>query len=168
MIELKGNPASPGISIGTIHLLDEDQLQIQDTIIPDNKIDEEIEKFLTAIKSTEEDLLKIKNNVKRDLGPTYGDIFDTHLLFLKDKSLIEETISTIKETKQNSSLVFYRLMKRTQNALLGQDDKYLKERASDIGDIKRRVIRKIHGDDRLCIYSIANPGIVVSRELTPS
>ncbi len=168
MIELKGNPASPGISIGTIHLLDEDQLQIQDTIIPDNKIDEEIEKFLTAIKSTEEDLLKIKNNVKRDLGPTYGDIFDTHLLFLKDKSLIEETISTIKETKQNSSLVFYRLMKRTQNALLGQDDKYLKERASDIGDIKRRVIRKIHGDDRLCIHSIANPGIVVSRELTPS
>ena len=42
MIELKGKPASSGISIGIVHLLDEDQIQIEDTPIPDNKIEEDI------------------------------------------------------------------------------------------------------------------------------
>ncbi len=168
MINLKGKAASPGISIGKVYLLDEDRIQIQDETLTDEQIKKEIEKFLNAIKSTEEDILKIKENVEKSLGASYGEIFDTHLMFLKDKVLLDKTISEMKRTRKNSDHVFYRIMKKTQESMISLKDEYLKERASDIRDIKRRVIRKIQGDERLCIYQITEPAIVISHELTPS
>ena len=64
MINLKGKAASPGISIGKVYLLDEDRIQIQDETLTNEQIEKEIEKFLNAIKSTEEDILKIKKMLK--------------------------------------------------------------------------------------------------------
>ena len=168
MINLKGKAASPGISIGKVYLLDEDQIQIQDRNLSDSEIDEEIKKFLDAIKSTENDIEKFKENVEKSLGTSYGEIFDSHLMILRDKIFLENTISEIKSKRKNSDSIFYSIMKKTQESLISTNDRYLRERASDFKDIQRRVIRKIHGDDRLCVHQISEPVVVVSHELTPS
>ncbi len=168
MINLIGKAASPGISIGKVHLLDEDQIQIQDRTLTDSEIDKEVERFLNAIKSTEDDIKKFKENVEKNLGDAYGEIFDAHLMILRDKVFLEKVISEIKIQRKNSDQVFYRIMKKTQESLSATDDKYLKERASDFKDIKRRILRKLQGDDRLCIHQISEPAIIVSYELTPS
>ena len=168
MIILKGKAASPGISFSKVFLLDEDQIQIQDKSLADGEVEEEIEKFLNAIKLTGEDILKIKANVERNIGYSYGDIFDAHFMILKDKSLIDKTISEIREKKKNAGHVFYRIMKKTQDSLVSSEDEYLKERASDIRDVKRRVIRRLQGDSRLCVYEISEPAIIAAPELTPS
>jgi phosphotransferase system enzyme I (PtsI) len=168
MINLKGKAVSPGIAIGKLFLLDEDQIQIQGKTLSDEDVEKEIINFFNAIKNTEEDILKIKENVEKNLGTSYGEIFDTHLMFLKDKLLLDNTISEMRKTRKSSDEVFYRIMKKTQESLISTNDEYLKERASDIRDIKRRVIRKIQGDDRLCVHQINEEAIVVSHELTPS
>ena len=90
MIQLKGKAASPGISISKIFLLDEDQIQIQDKTLSDGEVDEEIERFLNAVKLTGEDIVKIKENVEKNIGASYGNIFDAHLMILKDEDLDEK------------------------------------------------------------------------------
>jgi len=126
MITLIGKAVSPGISIGKVHLLDEDQIQIQDRTLTDSEIDKEVEKFLNAIKSTEDDIKKFKENVEKSLGDAYGEIFEAHLMILKDKVFLEKIISEIRTNRKNSDQVFYRIMKKTQESLSATDDKDLK------------------------------------------
>jgi len=163
---LKGNPASPGISIGKAFLVDEDHINITTRQLKKNEIDEEIEKFKSALNETEKDINEIK---KRFSGIIYdkGDIFEAHLQILRDDSMIKKTISKLKDEKKNIDFIFYNLMVEIQNKLLNSNDEYLRERAQDIKDLKRRVIRKIQGKKFSSSIHLEDESIIVARILTP-
>ncbi|RKY84542.1 phosphoenolpyruvate--protein phosphotransferase [candidate division KSB1 bacterium] len=166
--KLKGKPASPGITSGKIVILDEDHLNIEDKNIHPENIDGEIEKLLRAIEITRKELIQIRNNVNKTIGIEKGAIFDTHIMFLQDKILLNRIIDKIKNTRKSADFVFYNEMKRIQNILENSKEEYIKDRALDIKDVKRRVIRNIQGiSPRKFLFSNENV-ILVCYELTPS
>jgi len=165
---LKGKPASPGVAQGTIIIVDEDHLNIEDRSITKNEIDSEIEKLLSAIKLTQQELTEIRNNVNTTIGIERGAIFDTHIMFLEDKFLINKIISRIKSTRKSAEFVFYTELKKIQNVLAASQEEYIRDRALDIKDVKRKVIRNIKGTSKKKFLHGEEKVICVCYELTPS
>ena len=165
---LEGRPASPGLTIGKVLIFDPDRIELRRRTLVENEADEEVFKFTQAIESTISDLRNIKSNVARDLGSEEAAIFETHLMMLQDKVFIDRVIENIRVKKQNADAMVHDVLCVHHDALQSTKDEYLKERAADIRDIRRRVIQKIQGKDCQKTFEIIEPSIITSRELTPS
>lgn len=165
-ISLNGAAAVPGVAIGKAYLVDEDHLKIVRRYLKDYEIQEEIRIFKDALNETESDILEMKKHFI-DLSYEKGEIFDAHLQMIKDESMIKKTIDKIKKDKENVDYIFYNHMIEIQNNLLKSKDEYLQERAQDIKDLKRRVIRKIQGEDHSPFANLEEKSVVIARNLTP-
>jgi len=161
---LKGQPISPGIAIGKAFILDEDYIETPKERIPAHKIQDEIDKFKQAIHNTIRDLQTIIDQVGMRVSARKREIFDAHLMILEDAQIIEQTISEIKNKQINADYAYFNIMRNYQRALSASSDSYLKERAADIRDMKRRVIRRIQGVQRDRRDNLKDT-VVVAREL---
>ena len=163
---LKGIAASPGVSEGKAFIY-----LHRDPKIPSyhvSKLQDEIQRFEQALLDTREQILEIRNDVASKLGESEAQIFDAHQLVLEDQALIEETISEINETKQNIEQCFHRISSRYIRFFEEQQDPYLKERASDIKDVTKRVLRNLLGVTSHGTASMTESSILCSEDLNPS
>ena len=67
-----------------------------------------------------------------------------------------------------SSSVYIEFRKDTMIILTNSDDVYLRERASDLKDISRRLIRNLIGATAAGTVFLESPRVLVSEDLTPS
>ena len=164
----EGIPASPGIAIGKVHLLNRDTPQIEERNLNEKEVQQEIERFKNAVEMAKRDLMSLKEEATEKLGEEAAKIFEVHQMLLDDQSIVDETIKQIATEKKNADLIFYHRMKHYQNALEALKNDVFKSRSLDIKDIKRRIIRNIQGNSRNYLNKIVESRIIVTRELTPS
>jgi phosphotransferase system enzyme I (PtsI) len=103
---------------------------------------------------------------KEKMGDTRATIFEAQLLILEDPSLIgliEKRI--IQEAREPESIVKEEFNK-SMAILFDNDDQYMKERATDIEDIRNRIIRNLKKER--WSSKIVTGSIVVSEILTPA
>ena len=81
-------------------------------------------------------------------------IFDAHLLVVEDRTLIDEVLRTLARDKTNVEHVFQNVAGRYAKTLSEIDDPYLRERALDIHDVTRRVVRNLMGKESRDLASI--------------
>lgn len=163
-IILIGQPISPGIAIGKSILLADDYIETKKRAIPVKKIKNEIESFNKALIETIKDLRLIIDQVGSRVSAHKREIFDAHLMILEDKAIIEQTVKEIRENKVNADFAYFNIMRSYQRNLSASNDTYFKERAIDIRDIKRRVIRKIQGRKNAGSANLKD-NIIISRDL---
>jgi len=161
---IKGQPISPGIAIGSAFLLDDDYIETVEESIPEENVPAEIEKFKKAIQETTHDLQLIIDQVGAHVTGQKREIFDAHIMILEDRHIINQTIEEISVNRINADYAYYKIMRSYQRNLTNSQDSYLRERAIDIRDIKRRVVRKILGAQRRLPGSLKN-NVIVAREL---
>ena len=103
---VSGVGASPGIAIGRAFLLDRGKLKTRGEKISSDQVGAETERFIEAVASARQELEEIKERTIRDGGSEvtgqHNYIFDVHLLMMKDKMLVDDTITLIKEKKINA------------------------------------------------------------------
>jgi phosphotransferase system enzyme I (PtsI) len=58
-------------------------------IVATGEVKGEIERFHTALEDSQRDLLQLQERVQSELGSAEAEIFTAHLLFLKDRQLID-------------------------------------------------------------------------------
>lgn len=165
-IVLKGIAASPGVSEGTAFIY-----LHRDPTIPSyqvSNIDNEIARFEESLLQTREQIIEIRNDVASNLGESEAQIFDAHQLVLEDQALIEETIASIRESNQNIEHCFNEVSKKYIRFFEEQNDPYLKERASDIIDVTKRVLRNLLGITAHGTAALTEPSIICSEDLNPS
>ena len=63
---LKGIPASPGIAIGQVHLMDSDDLSVMKKSIKESEVSKEILRFEEAHIKTREDISDIKESIEQN------------------------------------------------------------------------------------------------------
>ncbi|MFC1732635.1 phosphoenolpyruvate--protein phosphotransferase [candidate division KSB1 bacterium] len=142
---IEGQPVSPGIAIGKAFILADDYIKTQEVSITDDKIQYEVTRFENAIRDTVNELKLIMDQVGVRVTAQQRSIFDAHMLILEDQHILKETVDKIKKDRINADHAYFSIMQTYQRNLLSSSDSYLRERAIDIRDIKRRVIRKILG-----------------------
>jgi len=167
MIKLKGISASGGIAIGKAHFIGKEEFSIPKRDVPYSDISLEIYKLEEALINTRKELINLQEKVAQELGLTHAKIFEAHLLVLEDRVLIENIIEQIKVKRVNVEYAFSESIKRYKEALLKLNDEYLRERAIDIDDIAKRVLRKLLKVSSN-ISEIKEKVIIVAHDLSPS
>jgi len=101
---IKGNWRFTGIVIGKAYLFDRFDAQTPFYKLGDPElIGEEVQRFQKALRESERQLLDLKSKLS-DLGggmdPLY--IIDVHIMILKDRKFVEQTIQNIREMSVNA------------------------------------------------------------------
>ncbi|EAF8877407.1 phosphoenolpyruvate--protein phosphotransferase [Listeria monocytogenes] len=164
--ELKGIAASDGIAIAKAYLLVEPDLSYEKTEVTD--VESEVKRFESALEVSRTELSMIREKAAKDLGEDKAKIFDAHLLVLNDPELTGPIEESIKNSKTNAETA----LQETTDMFIGMfesmDNEYMRERAADIKDVRKRVLSHLLG------VTIPNPAlideevVVVAADLTPS
>ncbi|EFQ9787772.1 TPA: phosphoenolpyruvate--protein phosphotransferase [Listeria monocytogenes] len=164
--ELKGIAASDGIAIAKAYLLVEPDLSYEKTEVTD--VESEVKRFESALEVSRTELSMIREKAAKDLGEDKAQIFDAHLLVLNDPELTGPIEESIKNSKTNAETA----LQETTDMFIGMfesmDNEYMRERAVDIKDVRKRVLSHLLG------VTIPNPAlideevVVVAADLTPS
>ena len=167
-IRFQGVGASPGIARGVIHVVRDDLDDIARYKIDKSQVANEIGRFETALIQTRAQILEMQQKIAEAIGAKDAGIFDAHLLVVEDRTLIDEVLRKLETDLCNVEFVFQEVASRYSETLSQIDDPYLRERAMDISDVTRRVVRNLQGKAPRAFLAIAEPHILVAHNLTPS
>ncbi len=163
-----GIPASPGIAFGEAFVVNVEDMPVSEERVPPDQIDLEVQRFETALEETEEELKKLRKQLEDEMGVEHAKILDAHRMILADEMARKDTIRHIKKHKVNAAYAFTMVIDKVLTTFDQIEDQYLKERAEDIRDVKRRVVRNLLGQKVEGLSNLRKKAIVVSRSLTPS
>jgi len=168
-IVLKGIPAAPGIAYGPSFILDKGDFIVPKRLIAALEVDSEIARFEEAIHNAQREIHVLKDKIAQNMGPGHAQIFDAHLLVLEDVVLLDQVTCGIRDTKASAEYVFSNVIRKFVEAFTKIPDEYLRERATDVNDISKRVLKYLMDESKLHdLDSLQDDLIIVAHDLSPS
>src|SRR5438876_1285463 len=167
-IRFHGAGVSPGIAQGAIHVVRDDLEDVARYHIEPSQITNEIGRFETALIQTRMQILEMQQKIAESIGAKDAGIFDAHLLVVEDRTLIDEVLRKLESDLCNVEWIFQEVAANYAETLSKLDDPYLRERALDIQDVTKRVIRNLQGKAPKKFLALTEPHILVAHNLTPS
>lgn len=165
---LRGIAASRGIAYGQVFLYLQSELEVPRYQVEPAKRIGEIARFEQALVTTRQQIAQVRQQVSRNLSEAEALIFDAHQMVLEDQALIGETIREFETTGLNIETCFNAVAQRYIAAFAEIDDEYLRERAADIKDVARRVLRTLLGQTVMQLSELAEKRIIVAHDISPS
>lgn len=162
---IKGNPASFGVAIGKALLISEEELVIPNYV---SSFELEEARLGQAIQKSKLELQTLKEKALASLGEDKAQIFEAHLMILEDPELLKKTLQKIKKESVNAEFALDFVAKQFISMFEAMEDAYLKERASDIRDVTSRLLYSLLKKTKISLEELAEPVILVARDLTPS
>ena len=163
----KGVPGSSGVAIGrgVVVFPPADLDVIPDRLITD--FDGEIEDFYQALEAVRQDIRKASNRISQHLSADEKALFDVYLKILDDNSIAGEVVRKIQDGNWAQGA-----LRQVIQAHISQfnrmDDPYLRERASDLRDLGRRILSHLQEKAPNLVERFSEPSIIVGEELTAS
>src|SRR5881392_2246513 len=167
-IRFEGAGVSPGIAHGQIHVVRDDLDDVARYRIAPSQIADEIGRFEAALIQTRMQILEMQQRIAESIGAKDAAIFDAHLLVVEDRTLIDEVLRKLESDLCNVEWVFQEVATSYAETLNKIDDPYLRERALDIQDVTKRVIRNLQGKAPKTFLGLSEPHILIAHNLTPS
>jgi phosphoenolpyruvate-protein phosphotransferase (PTS system enzyme I) len=167
-VRFQGLGVGPGIARGIVFIHHPDDEEPPKRRINESDVANEIIRFESALIATRAQILEMQQRIAEAIGAKDASIFDAHLLVVEDRTLIDEVLRTLERDKFNVEFIFAEVANRYAKTLSEIDDPYLRERAFDIHDVTRRVIRNLLGRSTKTLGAMDLPQIVVAHNITPS
>src|SRR6476646_3957506 len=164
----EGAGVSPGIARGQVHVVRDELDEVAHYRIAPSQVADEISRFETALIQTRMQILQMQQRIAESIGAKDAAIFDAHLLVVEDRTLIDEVLRKLETDLCNVEWIFQEVATRYAETLNKIDDPYLRERALDIQDVTKRVIRNLQGKAPKTFVPLNEPHILVTHNLTPS
>lgn len=164
----QGMAAAPGIARGPVHVFSIENDDVVRYHVDSAHIPDEIARFESGLIQTRAQILEMQQQIAEAIGAKDAGIFDAHLLVVEDQTLIDEVLRRLETEHCNVEYAFQEVANRYVESLSKIDDPYLRERALDIQDVSRRVIRNLQGKTPRPFLSIEEPHILIAHNLTPS
>ena len=163
----RGTPASPGVVIGKMFLLNRESIEVVEETIPEGEVEKEILEFKRALVDSREEIARIREKVAKRIDPDHAKIFDAQMMIIEDDLINDQVIEKIKKDRSNAEFAYRRVIDQIVGTLSSSKDEYLKERIMDINAVANRLIYNLLGMKRLTLESIDSPVILVARSLSP-
>src|SRR2546423_8444590 len=167
-IRIQGAGVSPGMARGKVHVVRDDLEDVSRYRIAPSQVPDEIGRFEAALIQTRMQILELQERIAQSVGAKDAAIFDAHLLVIEDRTLIDEVLRKLESDSCNVEWVFHEVAGKYSETLGKIDDPYLRERALDVQDVARRVIRNLQGKAPKSFLALTDPHILVAHNLTPS
>src|SRR6266576_438106 len=165
---LQGVGVSPGVARGVLHVVEDDRDDVVRRRIQASEIPNEIGRFETALIQTRSQILEMQERIAQSIGAKDAGIFDAHLLVVEDRTLIDEVLRKLQSDLCNVEFVFQEVAAHYAHTLSEIDDPYLRERALDIQDVTKRVVRNLQGKAPKDFLGLTHPHILLAHNITPS
>lgn len=163
MWKIEGIPASAGIAIGQVMHIQECIHDFSRNIAPD-EISKEKERFLAAQQTAETELDALKERTALTVGEHQAEVFAAHKLMVQDPSLLDAVFEDIEANCASAEAAVETATEAIASMFASMDDDYMRERAADIKDIGKRLIRILQGK----VDDVEYTGILVAQDLLPS
>lgn len=169
----QGLPLSGGMALGRVCLFDDHRHQeVPSYAIEPSRINDEIVRLEEALQITTRQLEDIRMQVHERMGTAEAGIFTAQKMIVEDPVISKEMREHIRADLSNAENAIHRVLDSYEARLGALDDEYIRERASDVGEIRRRLLNNLANTvPGLSCAGLCRRGknrIVVAEELTPS
>ncbi len=164
----RGIAVSPGVARGVIYVCRPSEEVIEKRSVRDEDVAGEFVRLEQAVIQTRQQLIEIPQRLGKAMGDDKPGIFDAHLLVLDDPMLMEQVFKRLKTEKLNVDFILNEVANQYSDALAKLEDTYLRERAADVRDVSRRILRNLAGREQDELQKLPGPRIVLAPDLAPS
>ena len=164
----KGIAVSPGISIARSLVIDAEDYRIpRRKIMPSQRMTE-IQRARNAFKDAIAELTQLEAAQDETEGGKIKDIFAVHLRFLHDRSLRKKVTDLVQSDLVTAEYAVSATLREIASHFTKEKDTYISERAADIYDMERRLLKHLLGGKREDVEHLTEEVAVVVRELSPT
>jgi len=164
----KGIAVSPGIAIAKSLIIDSEDYRIPRRPIEPSQRIIETQRIKKAFAVAARELTKLADAKDRPGGGKIKDIFAVHLRFLRDKSLKKRITDLVQSELVTAEYAVSKVLRDVAAHFSKVKDTYISERADDINDIEKRLLRQLLGGKREDIDNLTEEVVVVARALSPT
>lgn len=167
MKKIEGISASNGIVIGEA-LLYTQELTIPKFSIFDIQVELEINRFYDALRKAKKEYEQLRQKIVEEMSEDEGKFLDAHILMTDDPVFIQAITEKIREEKKNVEYIVYQATEELAKRFTAIDDEYFKERAVEILDLGRKIIRILLAKKSISLSDLEKDVIIVSSDLSVS
>ena len=160
-----GIAASRGIGIGSICRLVEHDLSFEAKMVEDTEAEKK--RFQEAIDSFVEDTNAMADDIRKNIGPKEAEILLGHAVMMSDPAMSGEMFKMI-GSGQCAESALTAVCDMFIGMFSNMEDEMMRQRASDIADVKVSVLKKLLGIEDVDIKNVAPGTVLVCKDLTPS
>lgn len=164
--EMIGTAVSPGITIGKLFVYEPYNFQIEPLKISLDEVSDEVRLYDSAIQSVSEEIDSIINSFPT--GDSRTGIFEAHKDILEDEEMDEEIRKSIIENHYSAEWSVESVFSKYAQILSEAKDALIAERAADIKDVKKRLLRRLKNLPEMTLSLLPEPVIVAAKDLLPS
>jgi phosphoenolpyruvate-protein phosphotransferase (PTS system enzyme I) len=172
-MEFRGLPVNSGKVIGPVCLYSASLHEsISDAMIDEQDVERELEAFDNALAACAAELEDGAASVASKVGSAEAEIFLTQKHIMNDTTILEQIRYAITVEKKNAMFAVSGVFGIYEKKFQSLENSYLRERASDIGEIRKRLLDNMRksAPDFMCEGQMScqrgENRIIVARELT--
>ncbi|WP_425396593.1 phosphoenolpyruvate--protein phosphotransferase [Aeoliella sp.] len=168
MQRLQGIAVSPGVAIGEAVIFGNEGFRISRRFLPREAVGAELQRLDQAIAAAAKEIDLNRQRVAEQLGDDYAAIFSAHLQMLQDRKLREELDQMIRDRHYSPEYSVSRALRRYAKVFLSLEGDTMAERANDVFDIEKRLLRHLLGQRREGLGELTGEVLILANNLTPS
>jgi phosphotransferase system enzyme I (PtsI) len=163
----RGTAVSPGVAIGPALVLDTEWFRIPQRFVDKLHVNEEVQRLHAALAAAARETRESQDAVTARLGAQYGAIFGAHALLLTDPALARDVENLIRGRRFAAEYALSQVIRRHAKALEGIGDGHLSQRAADLFDLEKTVLRHLLGQRREQLKHLSESVVVLAHDLSP-
>jgi phosphoenolpyruvate-protein phosphotransferase (PTS system enzyme I) len=168
-LSLSGTRISPGLASGTISMAgDILDCSAETHRIEPHQVDAEMERVRRAFAQVEAELEESARRVSEQIDPSVAEIFRAHRLMLESLLASNEFEKELRESLTSAAEAVKTVFRKWEAKFAAIQDETLRERAEDIVDLARRVLRQLEGADAFGLATMPAGSVLITQRLLPS
>ena len=165
---LRGLGVSPGIAVATAVLYRSRVMSTPTHTIGEGDAEAEWERLKIAKAETRQQLSELRERLGACSSSGEAGIIDGHLMVVDDELIVEDVRREIFELRHNAEWAIRNVANKYIAQFNEADDALFRERADDIADVSRRILRNLMGVKEELPGQWDRPCVVVAENLSPS
>ena len=168
-LSLKGTRIAPGLASGTVWVAgDILDCSAETRRIEPHQVDAEMERVRRAFVQVEAELEESARRVSEQIDPSLAEIFRAHQLMLESLLSSNEFERELRGSLTSAAEAVKRVFRKWEAKFAAIQDETLRQRADDILDLARRVLRRLEGADAFGLAAMPAGSVLVTQRLLPS
>lgn len=165
-MKIYGVGAAEGIGIGAAKVVREQNVEVVKKSIPDSEA--EVNNFMRILDITKAETEEMSQALEKSASAKEAEILFGHIMLMSDPMLVDEIVNRIKGESVCAEYAIEEVCNQYAAVFASMDDELMQQRATDMLDIKTRLIKKILGIENTDLSKLPYGSILVAKDLTPS
>lgn len=168
-VKIIGSRIAPGLGMGSAWLVGHTP-EWRHAVWPiePHDVEPELQRIRTAFDLTREELKEATRRVEEQFSAELSQIFRAHEMMLEGMLSSQEFARELQASLVNAEAAVRRVFRRWQEKFQSLEGESFRQRADDIADVGRKVLRHLEGKDTDRWKNLPAGSVLVLRRLLPS